>query len=173
MEILEYQWCLIECLQADQIYWMCLNLWTSQRTLPNIKFTRIKSSSCKTWVSKDGVPILFLYEFWKLSMFQRAFLSQFYGRRLHHTENTSVSKYRNDNSLPLARSQPYFCICTFFFGRHQSASDVNEYQGSFWRQWAAGAKCWQPHRRLWADFLENMASLTSRKPMDLHGLLQG
>jgi hypothetical protein len=32
---------------------------------------------------------------------------------------------------------------------------------------------WQPHRRLWADCLENVGASTSHNPMGFHGLLQG
>jgi hypothetical protein len=52
---------------------------------------------------------------------------------------------------------------------------------SFWYKWvpgiflglrAAGAQGWKPHRRLWADCVENVGASTSHNPMDLHGLLQ-
>jgi hypothetical protein len=35
-----------------------------------------------------------------------------------------------------------------------------------------GAQSWQPHRHLWADFLENVGASTSHKIKNLHGLLQ-
>jgi hypothetical protein len=40
-----------------------------------------------------------------------------------------------------------------------------------WR--AAGAWGWQSQCHLWADCLENVGTLTSHKPMGLHGLSQG
>jgi hypothetical protein len=38
---------------------------------------------------------------------------------------------------------------------------------------AAGAYSWQTYRHLWADYLDNVGSLTSHKPTGLHGLLRG
>jgi hypothetical protein len=50
----------------------------------------------------------------------------------------------------------------------------NEYQNYKYNvcgeQRAAGAYGWQP---LWADYLDNVGSVTSHNPIGLHGLLRG
>jgi hypothetical protein len=38
---------------------------------------------------------------------------------------------------------------------------------------AAGACGWQIYRHLFAGYIDDVGSLTSRNPIDLHGLLQG
>jgi hypothetical protein len=54
-----------------------------------------------------------------------------------------------------------------------SASIRNECQkqkNASREQRAVGASDWQPYRRLWADCLDNVGSLTCRNPIGLHGL---
>jgi hypothetical protein len=54
--------------------------------------------------------------------------------------------------------------------------NINEYQeqnNSVSGEWsAAGAQDWQPHRHLRANCLDNVGSLTTHNPTDLHELLQ-
>jgi hypothetical protein len=65
---------------------------------------------------------------------------------------------------------------TYSFQQHYgpgvySPSNKNYYKKPSCRWRAAGALCWQPHRHLWADCLENVRASTSDKPTVLHGLL--
>jgi hypothetical protein len=47
----------------------------------------------------------------------------------------------------------------------------NEHQESYWgiKHWAKG---WQHHSHLWADYLENVWTLTFHNPTGFHDLLQ-
>jgi hypothetical protein len=57
-----------------------------------------------------------------------------------------------------------------------SAANRNENQKQknvSWQQSAAGAYDWQPHRHLWADYLDSVGFLTSHNPIGLQGLLRG
>lgn len=47
-----------------------------------------------------------------------------------------------------------------------------KYQESSWRAKLGQCVGWEPHRHLWADFLESMASSTSHNRTGFHGLKQ-
>jgi hypothetical protein len=58
------------------------------------------------------------------------------------------------------------------FGRTSSWGLLSLRKIVFLGSRARPVRSWQPYRHLWADCLNNVASLTSHNPTGLHGLLQ-
>jgi hypothetical protein len=82
--------------------------------------------------------------------------------------------------LQARRTQVRFPMRSMYFSIYlvlptalwSSVSNRNEYKKLVWGKRAPSEQGWQTHCHLWADFLENVAPLTSHSLLGFHGLLQ-